>query len=175
VFALATGTRSTAEARRTDVLEAASSEFAITGLHGTSTEAIARRAGISHAYLFRLFGTKKNLFIACARGCLERTLATFTNSVTGDTPQERLQSIGAAYVEMLSDRELLLAQMQLYAACSDPEICQVAREGFLRLREAVAELSGASGEEVHWLFAKGMLINVVASMDMPELGNPEAW
>jgi AcrR family transcriptional regulator len=175
VFALATRTRSTAEARRRDVLEAAGGEFALTGLHGTSTEAIARRAGISHAYIFRLFGTKKSLFIACAEACFERTVQAFREGVHGETPQQRLQAIGAAYVEMLSDRELLLAQMQLYAACSDPDVCGVTRAGFLRLRSEVAELSGASGEEVHWMFAKGMLINVVACMDMPELGSPEAW
>jgi AcrR family transcriptional regulator len=175
VFASITRTRSTADARRIDVLEAAASEFAHTGLHGTSTEAIARRAGISHAYIFRLFGTKKRLFIACAEACFERTLQTFRESVSGETPQERLHAMGVAYVEMLSDRELLLAQMQLYAACSDPDVCEVTRAGFLRLRSEVAELSGANGEEVHWLFAKGMLINVVACMDMPELGSPEAW
>jgi AcrR family transcriptional regulator len=175
VFAFATRARSTAEARRLDVIAAASSEFAITGLHGTSTEAIARRAGISHAYLFRLFGTKKLLFITCAQRCFERVLETFTEGVTGESPQQRLHSMGAAYMQMLSDREVLLAQMQLYAACSDPEIREVARAGFQRLREAVAELSGASGEEVHWLFAKGMLVNVVACIDMPELGDPQAW
>ncbi len=175
MFSLTARTRSTADVRRVELLAAASSEFAITGLHGTSTEAIARRAGISHAYLFRLFGTKKHLFIACAQLCFERVLATFAENVVGDTPQERLHSMGAAYMEMLSDREILLAQMQLYAACSDPAICEVAREGFLRLRDAVAELAGASGEEVHWLFAKGMLVNVVAAIDMPELGDPEAW
>jgi AcrR family transcriptional regulator len=175
MFALATRTRSTAGARRLDLIAAASSEFAITGLHGTSTESIARRAGISQPYLFRLFGTKKLLFIACAQACFERVLATFAEGVEGDTPQERLAAMGVAYMEMLSDREILLAQMQLYAACSDPDICQVAREGFLRLRDAVRELSGASGEEVHWLFAKGMLVNVVASIDLPELGDPEAW
>ena len=59
-----TRTRSTAQERRAELLAAALSEFAIGGLHGTSTEAIAKRAGISHAYLFRLFGTKKQLFIA---------------------------------------------------------------------------------------------------------------
>lgn len=175
VFTFSTRTRSTAEARRLDVIAAANSEFAITGLHGTSTEAIARRAGISHAYLFRLFGTKKLLFMACAQTCFEQVLATFAEGVSGETPQERLLSMGAAYMEMLSDREVLLAQMQLYAACSDPEIREVAREGFVRLREAIAELSGASGEEVHGLFAEGMLVNVLACIDMPELGDPEAW
>src|SRR5438445_593386 len=74
-------TRMTSAARRGDLLAAAASEFAITGLHGTSTEAIAKRAGISHAYVFRFFPTKKALFMACAERCIERTLATFQASV----------------------------------------------------------------------------------------------
>jgi AcrR family transcriptional regulator len=41
------------------VLNAAIVEFARAGYAGTSTEAIATRAGISQPYLFRLFGTKK--------------------------------------------------------------------------------------------------------------------
>ena len=71
-----TRTRSTAQERRAELLAAALSEFAVGGLHGTSTEAIARRAGISHAYLFRLFGTKKQLFIACAHLCFRRVRET---------------------------------------------------------------------------------------------------
>ncbi len=50
--------RQTADERRTAVLAAAISEFALNGFAGTSTEAIAARAGISQPYLFRLFGTK---------------------------------------------------------------------------------------------------------------------
>ena len=56
--------RQTADERRTAVLAAAISEFARSGYAGTSTEAIAARAGISQPYLFRLFGTKKDLFVA---------------------------------------------------------------------------------------------------------------
>src|SRR4029077_9092023 len=106
--------RSTAEERRTELLAAALSEFAVGGLHGTSTEAIAKRAGISHAYLFRLFGTKKQLFIACAHLCRMRVGETFAAAAIGAAPTERLASMGQAYVEMLADRELLLSQMQLY-------------------------------------------------------------
>jgi AcrR family transcriptional regulator len=159
----------TAEERRAQLLTAASSEFAVTGLHGTSTEAIARRAGISHAYLFRLFGTKKELFMACAAKCCERTLETFRAAAGGETPEERLQSMGQAYIEMLADRELLLSQMQLYAACSDPEIRDLARTAFQRIWNEVAELSGATPEELHSFFAHGMLLNVAASIEMPEL------
>jgi AcrR family transcriptional regulator len=170
-----TRTRSTAPQRRTELLAAALSEFAHGGLHGTSTEAIAKRAGISHAYLFRLFGTKKQLFIACAHLCTERIRETFAQAAVGDTPAERLASMGRAYREMLADRELLQSQMQLYAACSDPDIREVAREGFRRLVGEVERLSGASGPQVQSFFAMGMLLNVAASMDYPELGDSHSW
>jgi hypothetical protein len=83
--------------------------------------------------------------------------------------------MGRAYVEMLADRELLLAQMQLYAACADPEVRAVARTGFEMLRETVARLSGSSGPELHAFFAHGMLLNVAASMDFPELDDAATW
>ena len=157
------------------MLAAALSEFAVGGLHGTSTEAIAKRAGISHAYLFRLFGTKKHLFIACAHLCRMRVRETFAAAAIGEDPTERLASMGRAYAAMLADRELLLSQMQLYAACSDPEIREVAREGYQWLREEVARLSGASGRQLQEFFAMGMLLNVAASMDFPALGDSAGW
>jgi len=170
-----TRTRSTAQERRTELLAAALSEFAHGGLHGTSTEAIAKRAGISHAYLFRLFGTKKQLFIACAHLCRQRVQETFAQAAVGETPAERLESMGRAYREMLADRELLQSQMQLYAACSDPEIREVAREGFRLLVSEVGRLSGAGGPQLQQFFATGMLLNVAASMDFPALGDREHW
>jgi len=170
-----TRTRSTAQERRTELLVAALSEFAHGGLHGTSTEAIAKRAGISHAYLFRLFGTKKQLFIACAHLCRQRVGETFAQAAVGETPAERLESMGRAYREMLADRELLQSQMQLYAACSDPEIREVAREGFESLVGEVARLSGADGPALQQFFATGMLLNVAASMDFPALGDTDRW
>ena len=170
-----TRTRSTAQERRAELLAAALSEFAIGGLHGTSTEAIARRAGISHAYLFRLFGTKKQLFIACAHLCFRRLQETLAAAADGESPSERLASMGQAYREMLADRELPLSQMQLYAACSDPEIRDVARDGFERLVDEVGRLSGATGPQVQEFFAMGMLLNVAASMDSPALGDSSSW
>ena len=170
-----TRTRSTAQERRTELLAAALSEFAHGGLHGTSTEAIAKRAGISHAYLFRLFGTKKQLFIACSHLCRQRIQQTFAQAAVGETPAARLESMGRAYKEMLADRELLQSQMQLYAACSDPEIREVAREGFRWLVSEVRRLSGASGPELQRFFATGMLLDVAALIDFPALGDSGSW
>src|SRR3954466_749243 len=124
-------TRLTATERKDDLLDAALIEFAERGYEGTSTEDIARAAGISQPYLFRLFGTKKELFKASVARCFRRTLDAFQDAAEGLRGEEALQAIGARYrEELLEDRTYLRAQMQSYAACDDPEICRVVRDGF---------------------------------------------
>src|ERR671932_153376 len=96
-------TRKTAEERRTEILEAARAEFADRGFEGASTDTIARRAGISQPYLFRLFGTKKDLFIASVEGCFAETLAMFHGAAEGKRGEEALAAIGEAYVRTISE------------------------------------------------------------------------
>ena len=171
-----TGTRKSAEVRREEILEAAMKEFAYGGLHGTSTEKIAERAGISQPYLFRLFGTKKDLFIASSQRCFARVLATFREAAEGKTGLEAKQAIGAAYDQLLADRELLLGQLQTYAACSDPEIRDATRAGFAELFRYVEDVTGQSAAEIRDFFAMGMLMNVAAAMDLPQIcGEDDSW
>src|SRR3954467_11856889 len=111
-------TRLTATERKDDLLDAALIEFAERGYEGTSTEDIARRAGISQPYLFRLFGTKKELFKATVARCFRETLELFQRAAEGTRGEEALHAIGEAYMELLlTDRTHLRAQMQSYAAC----------------------------------------------------------
>src|SRR5881392_21234 len=106
-------TRHTAAERKEDLLVAAMIEFAERGLEGTSTEDIARRAGISQPYLFRLFGTKKELYIASVTRCFRETLELFQRAAEGARGEDALHAIGAAYMEQLqTDRVWLRAQMQ---------------------------------------------------------------
>jgi AcrR family transcriptional regulator len=170
--------RLSAEVRREQILRAAISEFAIKGLYGTSTESIAQRAGISQPYLFRLYGTKLELYLACVALCFERTGEVFreaAQSVEGQGSEATMAAMGAAYVEMLADRELLLAQLQAYAACADDRVRAVVRRHYEELYDDVAALSGASAEDVRSFFAHGMLLNIAAAIDLPELGDPEKW
>jgi AcrR family transcriptional regulator len=162
-----------AEERREDILAAAMAEFAATGYHGTSTETIARRAGISQPYLFRLFGTKKELFLACVKSGFGLTLDAFQQAAAGKRGQEAFAAMGAAYMELLADRSLLLAQMQSYAACDDAEVRGVVRRSFGDLFSYVERATGALPADVSRFFAKGMLLNVGAAMDL--LGADEAW
>ena len=134
-------TRMTASERRTAVLAAAITEFARSGYAGTSTDAIATRAGISQPYLFRLFGTKKELFIATYELVSDRIIAAMTRAGTGLDGEEALAAMGVAYTELLQDPELLQVQLHGFAAApGDPEIAATCRT---HVRGAVAPDPGA--------------------------------
>ncbi len=165
--------RKSAEERREAVLEAAMTEFAARGLVGGSTEAIAKTVGISQPYVFRLFGTKKELFMATVERCLRGTLEMMRTASAGLKGEEALTAIGEAYMQRLANPTYLHAQMQSYAACSDPEIRELVRRGYGELVEYVERVSGLPSERVAHFFAKGMLLNVVASLDL--LGADEGW
>ncbi|HEX6664851.1 MAG TPA: TetR/AcrR family transcriptional regulator [Gaiellaceae bacterium] len=158
--------RKTAEARREEVLEAAMAEFAAHGLYGGSTEAIARAVGISQPYVFRLFGTKKELFMATTERCLRGTLEMMRTAAAGLKGEAVLEAIGEAYRQRLANPTYLHAQMQAYAASGDPEIREVVRKGYGEMVEYVERASGLPPDRVAHFFAKGMLLNVVASMDL---------
>ncbi len=154
------------------MVEIALGHFATGGYHGTSTEAIAAEAGISQPYLFRLFKTKRELFLACTQACHEAVLATFADAAEGVPFEERFHAMGHAYIEMLQNRRLLLFQMQQYAASSDPVIQAEVRDRYLDLFAAVKRLTQATDEAVWGFFGHGMLLNVAASLDLPELPTP---
>jgi AcrR family transcriptional regulator len=169
----ATTTRKTAEERREDILAVALEEFGEHGLDGTSTDTIARKAGISQPYLFRLFGTKKELYLETVRRCLSETLELFQEAADELRGEEALQAIGQAYRGLLADRTRLRGQMQAYADCDDDDVREVVRAGFGRLVEYVERVSGAKPERIRDFFAFGMLLNVFASMDL--LDHPAPW
>ena len=165
--------RMSAAERREMVLEAAVAEFAARGLAGTSTEDVARRAGISQPYLFRLFPTKKALFLALVHRCYLRVEEAFITAAAGRTGDEALEAMGDAYERLLDDRTLLLLQMQAYAACEDAEIRDVTRAGYKKLWELAERLTGLPFQRVVEFFAMGMLMNVAAALDLPAVD--ERW
>lgn len=166
--------RKTAEERRDEIIDAAFAEFSVHGFAGTSTEAIAKRAGVSQPYLFRLFGTKKELFLAAVHRCFRMTLEAFMRAAEGKQGEEALKAMGKAYVALLSDRQKLRMQLQAHAACEDAEICEAVRRGFGGLVEFIERASGADEERVRDFIAFGMLLNTMASMDLLDERN-DAW
>jgi AcrR family transcriptional regulator len=166
--------RKSADERREEMLAAALEEFGEHGLHGTSTDDIARRAGVSQPYLFRLFGTKKELYLEVVRRCLRDTLRLFQEASAGKQGEEALEAIGKAYVDLLKDRTRLGLQMQSYADCDDPDVREVVRAGYGLLVEHVERLTDGDAERVRDFFAFGMLLNVFASMDLLNQNAPWA-
>jgi AcrR family transcriptional regulator len=165
--------RMPAAERRELVLDVAVAEFASRGLAGTSTEDVARHAGISQPYLFRLFPTKKALFLALVDRCFQRVQDTFTAAAGDLTGEEAKMAMAEAYERLLDDRTLLLLQMQAYAACDDPDIRVATRAGFKKLWELIERLTGLPFQDVVDFFAIGMLMNVAAAMDLPAVD--ERW
>ena len=164
-MAATTTTRRSAEERRESILDAALIEFAANGLHGTSTEDIARRAGISQPYVFRLFGTKKKLFAEACRRCMREVREAWAEAARGKSGEEALSAMGDAYIALLEgDSDRLKLQMHMYAASDEPAVGEVAREGYGELVRFVEEVSGESGTRISEFFAAGMLINVIAAM-----------
>src|SRR3954452_6971166 len=122
----ATAIRQTADERREAVILAAAREFAAHDYAGTSTQDIARRVGGAQPYLFQLFGTKREMFIAAIQECFRRVTNKFEvvareTHKTTDDPGEILHAMGQTYCDLLADRYLLRLQLHAYAACDDPD------------------------------------------------------
>jgi AcrR family transcriptional regulator len=172
-----TQVRQTAEERREAVLEAARQEFARSGFHGASTDAIAREAGISQPYLFRLFGSKKSLYIASVRRCYRRTLEVMQAASEGLRGEAALEAMGEAYGVLLStDPVMLQVQLQSYAAAlEDEDVRRAVREGYGDLCSYVERVSGVDGARLAGFFAMGMLFNVIGAMGLQNDPEPEPW
>jgi AcrR family transcriptional regulator len=166
--------RMSAEERRESVIRAAMSEFARGGYHGTSTEAIARRVGVSQPYLFRLFPGKKAIFLAATERCVEDTIRTFSEASEGLEGEEALEAMGDAYRKVVSEQpERLMMQLQMYLAVAaaeeegDHEFGEAVRAGWMRLWDTVHLPLGADARETTTFMAYGMLINCLVAMGFP--------
>jgi AcrR family transcriptional regulator len=168
-------TRKSAEERREEIVAIAIEQFAVNGYKGTSTEAIAREAGISQPYLFRLFKTKRDLFLACFDVTHQRIVDTFESAARGVPKDEALSAMGRSYMQLLADTNARLFQMQSYAACADPVIQARVRDCYGTLVKSVTRLSGATPAEIWRFFANGMLLNVTASLDLPAIADKDEW
>ncbi len=160
--------------RRQQILAIAAEEFADGGLHGASTETIARRAEITQAYVFRIFGTKKALFLEVVVAAFDRMTDGMRDAAKGESGLEALSRMGAQYNEMLADQTSLLLQLQGFAGCGDPEVRDTVRECFGRMWQMVAETTGLDPVTIKAFLAFGMLLNNGAALQVAELGEPWA-
>ncbi|MDH6679974.1 AcrR family transcriptional regulator [Rhodococcus sp. LBL1] len=165
-------TRMSAEARRELVLAAATRAFARGGFHGTSTDAVAREAGVSQPYVVRMFGSKANLFREVFAHAVGRIMHAFEPALDriAEDPEneERWEQMGTAYAELLADRDLLLVMMHGFAAGSMPEIGAQARDWMSKIYTEIRTRTGCTPEHARIFIANGMLLNTLLAMEAPQ-------
>jgi AcrR family transcriptional regulator len=154
-------TRLTAQERQTQLVAAAITAFSQGGYAGTTTDQVARLAGVSQPYVIRIFRTKQELFLAACNHATDRIEEVFRAAAAVEPTLERL---GHGYRELLDEPEMFTVLLQGFSAGADPVIGQQVRDHFGHLYEIVQELTGTTPVEVRDFFAMGMLLTVLASM-----------
>ncbi|KQT01461.1 TetR family transcriptional regulator [Cellulomonas sp. Leaf395] len=149
--------------RRAEILVAARKVFAERG-YAASTDEVARAAGVSQPYVVRLFGTKRELFLAAYSEASTQILATLGAVPAGP---DAGHAMGDAYVSLLADRDLLRLVMHGFIAGADAEVGRVARHTLGEAFRLFRERSGADDEAARAFVAQGMLINVLLAVDAP--------
>ena len=161
--------RMSGQQRREQLLELAAEEFAQAGLHGTSTETLARRAGITQTYVFRLFGSKKALFLQVVERAFGRLVDGMDQAAQQRAGLDAVAVMGGFYDQALADRIGLLVQLQAFAACGDPEVRRIVREQMARMWTVTAERTGLPPVAVKTFLAYGMLLNTAAALQIDEV------
>lgn len=169
--------RSTAEARRATILRRAITVFARNGYHATPVADVAEAAGISTAYVFRLFDGKLGLFVAALEHCYERVEWALADGADGAghdaTPDEILYAMGGAYAALIADRDLLMLQVHALSAADVPEIGSTVRRGFERVVTFAERRSGAPPADVQRFIAYGQLCHLIVAAHLD--GEPGRW
>jgi AcrR family transcriptional regulator len=157
-----------AEDRRELILAAAAGVFGDYGYFGTTTDQVAKAAGVSQPYVSRMFGTKEQLFLEVLERSLGTLLAAFRVEIAKGTGPDLTGRLGITYVNLLEDRGLLLTLMHAFVLGGDPVIGKAARRGFLRVYELLRTEAGFSADDVRGFLAQGMLINTMVGLRMSD-------
>lgn len=162
------------DARRKLVIREAIPVFARYGFEGATTAEIAKRSGVSQPYIFKMFQSKKALFIAACERNMRTTMEQMHDSASGKTGRDALEAMGDAYVEwMETNRDSLLLQVQQYAACWDEDVQHAVRHCMQDIWNMVVEITGVPLEEIAVFFAKGMLSNMVVAAGRSDGTGPQ--
>jgi AcrR family transcriptional regulator len=165
--------RLTAEARRAAVLETACRVFSRSSYRGTTTAEIAKEAGISEPILYRHFGSKRDLYLAC----LAEAWETFREEATKAIAEDPVGGLG-----VISDRYMAkgtrfrVADLWIQAlteATEDPVIAKALRRQIREMHDFLAEVirdgqrrgvvnAERDPEAEAWIFVGGGLL---ATMD----------
>jgi AcrR family transcriptional regulator len=157
--------------RRELVLDAAMRAFAVGGYAGTSTDAVAKLAGVSQPYVVRIFGTKLELFIEVFERAMERIGTAFHDELSSGPfdpeDEDDWTRLGMTYTTLLVDRDLLMVMMHGMVASGVPEIGAVSRTCMAKVFR-ILKSTGCTDEQARDFISHGMLLNVMLAMEAPD-------
>ncbi|MDO5031678.1 TetR/AcrR family transcriptional regulator [Corynebacterium sp.] len=159
--------------RRAQLLRIAAEEFAAHGPANASIDEIAERAGISQAYVFRIFGTKKALFLELLDVAFERMAEGLHNAAAGTTGTEAFDRMGPKYMSMLEDHTMLRLQLHGIASATDEEIREHTRAGFATIWRTIHAATGADDVAIKAFLGYGFLMTASTSLRLDEVD--EDW
>jgi AcrR family transcriptional regulator len=171
-------TRMTADDRRESILEAATTVFGERGYVGATTDQIAQAAGISQAYVVRMFGSKERLFIEAGQRAATRVAARFREAISeltgAETPPHKEAHLAQAYASLIADRGTLLTLMHFCTLGGDEAFGPLSREAYLRIYRIIRDEAGLGVQGARDFLARGMLVNTLLAMHMPSLAEDDS-
>ena len=130
--------RLTADARRQAVLETACRVFSRSSYRGATTADIAREAGISEPILYRHFGSKRDLYLACIEHAYDE-LIEVADAARREDPDGCLGTVWKAY--MKSNARVRLVDLWIQAlGVEDAVIAKALKRQIRRLHEVFADV-----------------------------------
>lgn len=157
--------RLSSDERREQIVLAAIAVFGARGYVGTTTDEVAKAAGVSQPYVVRLFGSKENLFLAAMDESLEQMMSSFRAALVADDSELSTEKrVGQAYVELLKVRGLHQMLAHSYLLGSHPVIGPAARRGFTTVWRFFREDAGFDAESARNFMAEGMLISTMIGL-----------
>ena len=169
----ATRPRLSAPERRQAVLDTACGVFMRSSYRGATTAEIAREAGITEPILYRHFGSKRDLYLACLDEAW-RTLRELAQQAVDENPQGCLGAVADMYMAKRARIRLVDLWIQaLNEASVDPTIARAVRQQIREVHDFFADVirDGQRLGVVHtdrdpeaeaWIFVGGGLL---ATMD----------
>jgi AcrR family transcriptional regulator len=151
--------------------------FGRSGYHATPVTDVAEAAGISQAYVFRLFNGKLGLFVAALDHCFAQIvagLAAGADRVPDGSPEQILEAMGEAYADLIGDRDLLMLQVHAQSAADVPEIREALRRGYADVVDFAKQRSRAADEDVQRFIAYGQLCHLIVMAELDGLDSPWA-
>jgi AcrR family transcriptional regulator len=163
--------RLSAGERRQVVLDTASRVFSQSSYRGATTAEIARESGISEPILYRHFGSKRDLYLAC----LEEawcSLRELSEQAIADSPDTCLGAIADAWMAKRANIRLVDLWIRALNECDDPVVAEVLRKQVREVHAFFADVirDGQAGGVVHadrdpvaeaWIFVAGGLLGTI--------------